>query len=131
MPSFGPILVWLNAGLFFFYGLLFVVAPEVVATAITEGAPQTSAAKIDFRATYGGMTVAVGLLLAALARDPALHRVGLRGVLVLMLCMAGGRTIGIVTEGGPNVWMWLFLAGELAVAAAAFAILRAGPPEPS
>ena len=131
MASFGPILIWLNAAFFVFYGLLFVVAPEIVATTITEGAPQTPPARIDFRATYGGMTIAVGLLLAAFARDPALHRVGLRGVLVVMLCMAGARTIGIVTDGGPNAWMWLFLAGELAVAVAAFATLRAGAPEPS
>lgn len=131
MASFGSILIWLNAGFFVLYGLLFVIAPEPVATAITEGAPQTPPAKIDFRATYGGMTIAVGLLLATFARDPALHRAGLRGVLVVMLCMAGGRTIGILTEGGPNVWMWLFLAGELAVAAAAWVALRTDTPEPA
>lgn len=59
------------------------------------------------------------------------HSAGLRGVLVVMLCMAGGRTIGILREGAPNVSMWLFLAGELAVAAAASVTLRAGSPEPS
>ena len=124
MSSFGPTLVWLNAGFFVVYGLLFAGAPETVATFVTDGAPQSSSSRIDFRASYGGLQIAVGLVLAALAREPALQATGLRAVLVIMLCMATTRTIGIAIEGDPNVWMWLFLGGELAVAAAAFAALR-------
>ena len=128
MSSFGPTLIWLNAGFFALYGLGFVLAPELLATTITEGAPQTSSAMIDFRATYGGMSIAVGLVLAALARDPSTHRLGLRAVAATMLCMASGRTVGIVLDGDPNVWMWIYLAGELAVAAAAVAALRGDAP---
>ena len=124
MASFGPTLLWLNVAFFVVYGLLFVFVPELVATTITGSAPQGSSSMIDFRATYGGMTIAVGLVLAALARDPALHATGLNSVLVVMLCMATGRTFGIVLDGDPNGWMWLFLAGELATAAAAFLSLR-------
>ena len=114
----------MNVGFFVIYGALFVIAPEVVATTITGGAPQTPSGMIDFRATYGGMSIAVGLLLAMFARDPSLHALGLRGVGLAMLCMASGRTVGIVLDGNPNAWMWIYLAGEIAVAIAAFSALR-------
>jgi hypothetical protein len=58
-------LIWLNAGIFVIYGLAFIVAPKAVAIFFTGGSPSTPAAMTDFRATYGGMTVVVGLLLAA------------------------------------------------------------------
>ncbi|MEM9177033.1 MAG: DUF4345 domain-containing protein [Myxococcota bacterium] len=126
MSSFGPILIRLNAGFFVVYGLLFVFVPEPLATTITGGAPSTASGMIDLRATYGGMSIAVGWMLAAFARDEALHATGLRAVAATLLCMAGGRTVGIVVDGNPNTWMWIYLAAEIAVAAAALVALRAG-----
>ncbi len=120
-------LIWLNAGVFVVYGLACVIAPETVATFFTDGSPSTSSAMIDFRATYGGVSIAVGLLLASLARDQSTHTAGLRALAPVMLCMAAGRTVGIVADGDPNAWMFVFLAVELGVAAWAFALLRSRP----
>jgi hypothetical protein len=58
--SLGSVLIRLNAAFFVVYGLAFVLAPEAVGRAITGSAPDTSSGVIDMRATYGGMTVAVG-----------------------------------------------------------------------
>lgn len=69
--NLGSVLIRLNAAFFVVYGLAFVVAPEAVGRAITGSAPGTPSGVIDMRATYGGMTVAVGLALALQAARSA------------------------------------------------------------
>ena len=73
------------------------------------------------RATYGGMSIAVGVLLLLLSRsDP---RPGLVGVLVAMLCMAVTRTWGILIDGAGNNFMYVYLVLELVVALTAGALI--------
>ena len=54
-------IVVLAAGFFLLYGLAFSIAPAAVALFVTSSAPTGASALVDFRATYGGMTLAVGV----------------------------------------------------------------------
>ena len=65
------ILVWLNALFFLAYGALFILAPGWAAALVTDTRPGSASGLIDMRATYGGMSLAVGLLFALLARNPS------------------------------------------------------------
>ena len=109
-------LIWLNAIVFVAYGAGFAVAPEALAIWVTGSAPGTPSGLIDLRATYGGMSIGLGLFFALTARDPSRHRLGLQAVLVVMVCMAGTRLLGITLDGTPNSKMWIYLALEILVA---------------
>jgi len=84
----------------------------------------TSSGVIDIRATYGGMSVGVGMVLYLLARDDATLNIGLIAVFILVFGMACGRTIGMIVDGDPNNLMYLYLILELTVSALALLLLR-------
>ena len=115
------LIVIITAAVFAIFGLAFILLPEVLSQAITGAVPTTASGLIDMRATYGGMSLAVGLILFMLARSDV--RMGLITVLLLMLGMAGGRTYGILVDGSPNIMMVLFLALELGLAMVAAVLL--------
>jgi len=122
--SMEMIVVRLNALVFLLYGIGFLVLPETLSRFVADTAPQTVSGIVDMRATYGGMSVAVGALLLVLAFRPETVRTGLLGVLLLMLCMAGGRILGMLLEGAGNPVMWIYLALELVMAAVALGLMR-------
>jgi Domain of unknown function (DUF4345) len=113
--SLGLLLIRLNAAFFVVYGLAFVFFPETLGRAITGSAPDTSSGVIDMRATYGGMTVAVGLALAWLGRSESKEAFGLYSIALVMLCMASSRLVGIVCDGDANSIMYAYLAAEVVV----------------
>jgi hypothetical protein len=117
-------LIWLNAAFFVVYGLAFVVSPEALGSAITGSSPGTPSGVIDMRATYGGMTVAVGLALAWLGRSESTKTLGLYSIALVMFCMASSRIVGIVSDGDANSIMYAYLAGELVVLALALGMAR-------
>ena len=84
----------------------------------------SSSGLIDIRATYGGMSLAVGIILYLLATGKDTLKIGLISVSVLMLAMAMGRIIGIGLDGTPNIYMYIYLALELAVGILALLLLR-------
>lgn len=112
--QFARILIYLNAAFFVIYGLMFGVSPGDFAQALTGSAPDTVSAQVDFRATYGGMTLAVGVILWMLGQKGQL-RLGLWAVAILMACMASGRLLGILIDGIPNTLMFVYLAAEVVV----------------
>ena len=69
---------------------------------VTGAAPSAGPALTDMRATYGGMSIGLGVLFALAARSSAGQRLGLAGVLAVMLGMATTRALGIVFDGDPN-----------------------------
>jgi hypothetical protein len=111
----GSILIWLIAAFFVLYGLAFVIAPEALGRAITGSAPATASGIIDMRATYGGMTIAVGLVLALLGRFESTRKLGLYSIALVMFCMAAARIVGLIADGGGNSMMYLYLAVEIVV----------------
>jgi hypothetical protein len=57
--------IFLAAIFFVLYGIAFSILPAEMSVLVTGSKPQGPSALVDFRATYGGMTVAVGATAAA------------------------------------------------------------------
>lgn len=113
----------LNALVFVLYGLSFVFIPEKMSHFVTGGIPATSSGMIDLRATYGGMSLAIGVLLFIFANRRDLASIGLVTVVAIMLGMAGGRLIGMIIDGDANQVMYVYLALELVMAVLAGALI--------
>ena len=111
--NFKTTLIWINALVFIAYGLGFVFFPSTLGLLVTGSAPSTSSGVIDMRATYGGMTLGLGVLFGLLARDPRTVRLGVWGIIVVMICIAGGRVFGMIQDGTPNSIMYIYLAAEI------------------
>jgi len=114
--KFQTTLVWINSVVFFLYGLSFIFLPEALANLVTNTVPGGSSGLIDMRATYGGMSLGLGVLLGILANNPSFVRVGLWGVLSIMVGMASARLLGIFVDGTPNSTMYVYLASEILMA---------------
>lgn len=125
--SLATTLIGLNALVFGAFGVLYSLVPEAASRFATDGAPTTASGLIDLRATYGGMSLAIGAFLAMTARQSELHGLGLRSVAVIMGCMATTRMLGMALDGSPNAIMWVYLGTELLVLGAALWALRAEP----
>lgn len=111
--------VVLVSGLIFLaYGIAFILAPEATAMMVTGESPQTTTGMIDMRATYGGLSTAVGVVLLMMGVSRTGPKQGLVTMLLVMLGMAGGRFYGIVTDGSPGLSMYFYLIFEVAVAVA-------------
>jgi hypothetical protein len=114
--KFGRILLLLGGGLFAFYGLLFSIAPVELAGLVTGHAPSLPSAVIDMRATYGGMSIALGIIFLLLARKEATIRIGVVGLFLVMVCMAATRLVGIAVDGDANAVMYAYLGLEVVAA---------------
>ena len=120
----GKTLVWINCGLFAGFGLGFVFAPEYLAALVTGAAPATPSAVTDMRATYGGMALGLAVIFGLGARKDANVLVGVQGVLAVMVALAGARSLGMLLDGGPNIFMFVLLMAEVLMAVLAFLALR-------
>ena len=124
--KFGSTLVWVNCWLFVGFGLGFVFAPDTLATLITGAAPATPSAMTDMRATYGGMALGLALIFGLCARNEGSVRLGVQGVLAVMVALAVARTLGILLDGAPNTFMFVLLLAEIVMAfLASFALRQA------
>ena len=120
------IVIWLAGGFFVLYGMAFSIAPSLMANVTTGSIPSTVSGLVDFRSTYGGMTVAVGVMIFYLARYASpLH--GLRMTYVVLLGMATTRVVGFMVDGATNELMYLYLAAELVGAGLAMFAARSEP----
>lgn len=104
--------IFLAVGFFLLYGLAFSIMPANMALVVTGSEPEGISALVDFRATYGGMTIAVGLALYYLHSIRQV-RACLAVVVIVLLSMAATRTIGLFVHGSGNFFMHLYLALEL------------------
>ena len=117
MIKMAKFLIYATAVFFLLYGLGFIFFPSEMAIVITDTSPASASAMIDFRATYGGAQLAIGLLLLLVVKVRNDIDLALTMVALLLLSMAIGRAIGIVIDGDPNLIMYAYLAAELAVGA--------------
>lgn len=81
---------------------------------------------IDLRVTYGGMSVSVGILLVSFLRSEERLAEGLRAVAVILGGLATARTVGIVMDGDPNGFRWVYLMLKVLGVTIGFALLRGG-----
>lgn len=124
--NIGSVVLIINAAVFSLYGVSFVLAPELMSQLVTGGVPATSSGVIDMRATYGGMSMAVGTALFLFGVRRELTSTGLFLVLAVMLGMAGGRLVGIFLDGAANQFMYGYLALEFSMAAVAGTLILRG-----
>lgn len=115
------------AAIFFFYGLLCAFFPSEAFYYVTAAEITTSSGIVDLRATYGGMSLGVGLLLYTLSRDDSTLKAALLGVLFVMTGMAATRLLGMVVSGPANAIMYLYLMLEIAAMLAAWYLLKKLP----
>jgi len=113
--KFAKVLVILTAIIFIGYGILFMFSPINMLRWVAESEVTSSSAVIDIRATYGGMSLAVGFILFMLSRRSQTLGLGLASTFVLMLGMAIGRSIGILLDQDANNMMYIYLGLELSV----------------
>ena len=112
-----------TAAIFLVYGLLFFVVPLEAFQFVVDGTVTSSSAITDLRATYGGMSVGVGIILTMLGMNQQTLKMGLIAVLVLMLGMAFGRLVGIILDGDTNNYMYIYLALEIAASCVSLVLL--------
>jgi len=118
------LLVLLTAAIFLIYGALFILFPIQIFELVANGAVTSTSGVIDMRATCGGMSVAVGIILFLLAKSEETIKVGLMSVFLLMACMAIGRVVGILVDQNPNIMMYVYLALEVLIAVLSAFLLK-------
>ncbi|GAA4886632.1 DUF4345 domain-containing protein [Ferrimonas pelagia] len=118
------LLIALVGGLFLLYGLAYILAPTSMMFWTTGDGLDTASARIDTRATYGGLFCAVGVALLGLSRDQNHQGFGLIFVATVLFGMAIGRSFGLLLDGTGNLLMWLFVGLELGGGALALWLLR-------
>lgn len=109
---------------FIFYGLGFIVFPISLFEHLTGFALINGPASIDVRATYGGLSVAMGFMIFWVYKQPNGLRYALGFIVVAMLMMAFGRLVGFVVDGNPNSMMQIYLLMELGSAMLAVFLAR-------
>jgi len=112
---FGKLLCIVNALIFIIYGLFYIFVPAEISFYVTESIPTTVSGLIDMRATYGGMAVAVGLVLGYLSLKNETLPTAILILLVYMLAMAAGRVLGLVVDGAANNKMYYYLISEIII----------------
>lgn len=117
------LLIILTASIFALYGVLFILFPVALFEFATDSVLTGNTAVIDVRATYGGMSLAAGIILFLLSQSTETIRLGLLSVLLLMSGMAFGRIVGIVVDQQANTIMYIYLALELIAASLAAFLL--------
>ncbi|MRX28157.1 DUF4345 domain-containing protein [Kangiella sp. HZ709] len=118
-------IIWINALIFVVYGIIFLLIPVESSNWVIDTSPSTTSGLIDMRATYGGLTIAVGIIFYLLASQEATLRLGLISVIVALVSMAVTRFIGIIVDGNPNPTMLIYLVLEIVFAVVGlFAFIR-------
>lgn len=105
-------IVAFNAIIFGLVGFLFLFLPAQMSEFITGSIPITASGLMDMRATYGGVTLSIGIILHTLNRDAYTRRHGLIVLLTVLSGMALGRIVGMLIDGPANTIMYVFLAYE-------------------
>ena len=120
--NIGKTLVFVNGVLFVGFGLGFIIAPGFFLKLFTDTTLSLPSAVIDVRATYGGLGLGVGVWLLLCFKDNV--RLGLLGSLVVLASIILGRTIGLIVDGNPNIFMFVFLGAEMVFFLAALYALK-------
>jgi nitrate reductase gamma subunit len=83
------------------FGFLYLFTPDLLtdATGFGDLAPE---AVTDVRATYGGLQLALGLFFMWSSRDSDRYRNALTLAVIMFVCIAGSRTIGLLIDREPT-----------------------------
>lgn len=114
------------AVVFIVIGMGFLVVPVEWASLVEISLP-TAMARTDFRATYGGFDLAMGVYLGLCALRTEWIRPGVVALGLAAAGFGGGRLLGILVEGTASPLMLSFAVIETASALLAFYVLRRLP----
>ena len=115
--------IYFAAAFFIFYGLAFSLFPADMGLLVTEVAPQNISAMVDFRATYGGMTIAIGIAFIYLHAIKQFHA-SLAIISFVLILMAVTRAMGLVLDGQGNSIMYVYLVLEVLGSGVAIAAMQ-------
>ncbi len=118
MQTFARVLLWISGLGMLGFGLAFLWAPLATMAAaglVLEGA----LASTELRAFYGGLEVALGLLMIACAMRPGRLRDGLVLSLAIYGSIGLARLSGMLISGADTPFLRFALATELGLALAA------------
>lgn len=105
------------------FGVVMICTPLEVAE-VLHRPPTSQPAMINLRASWGGTVLGLGGFIAWL---PALRPWARTGLGLLGWVMAGvgaARAVGFIVDGGPDFRQWIWLIGEIAIAATCAVLLR-------
>ena len=114
------------AVVFIALGIGFLVVPVQWALVVQIFIP-TAMARTDFRATYGGFEIGMGVFLGACAMRPDWLRPGLVALALVAAGFGTGRLVGILVEGTASAFMLAFLILEWAITLVTVLVLRRLP----
>ncbi|MFD2166343.1 DUF4345 family protein [Thalassotalea euphylliae] len=121
--NLGKFVIYLAGSFFLLYGLAFSIMPDTMSLLVTGSTPPEGSASIDFRATYGGLQLALGLAIFYL-NGIGQTNASLFIVALVLISMAFTRTLGFFVESSGNLYMYLFLTLEVLGSALALFALR-------
>lgn len=106
------------------FGVVYVVAPDVMLERIGSFPDLGPEATTDVRATYGGLQIALGIVVLWCAGSPDRRATGLLVAAVTMGSLAVSRTIGLLVDREPTIEMTGAAALEAAWCLLAVLLLR-------
>jgi hypothetical protein len=110
-------LIWLPFGVYCFFQPGFLAEAAGVAASTPTGLT-------DMRATYGGLTTAIGAVALAGALRPAATRYGLVMLAAACAGLGGARLLGVALDGNVTAWTGQALVLELGTVALGAWLLR-------
>ncbi|MBL1417877.1 MAG: DUF4345 family protein [Moritella sp.] len=114
------------AAVFIIYGVIGFLEP-VSSVANMGIIIDNNHAKIEVRATYGGLLVGLGVLFAYSASRDSSVRFGLVAIICILTTVGLSRLYGIIVDGDNETIQWDFLIMELVGAVIAALILFLHP----
>ncbi|MGF1748535.1 DUF4345 family protein [Vibrio cionasavignyae] len=118
------LMVWFTIIVFIIFGVLFVVAPSVMFERVTDAEITSTSGMIDISAMYGGLSIAVGVILAKLVWATDTLRTAVLAATWIASLMALTRWLAIAVVQSPNDTMWVFFFMEAVFAVWGMLILR-------
>jgi hypothetical protein len=106
------------------FGVAFVMSPAEMAGVVGLAA-ETPSALTEVRAMYGGLEIALGVVLLTMLRGATAQIVGLRVAAFAFGGLALGRLTGLVVDGFWQPFTWLLMAVEILSAGLCVWALRA------
>jgi len=118
----GKIILFIVAIVSITFGLSFIFAPHMFFEMYTGATLATTSAATDIRTTYGGFSLGFGLFLLYCSQNNL--RIGLLAALLALTTITSARIFGIVIDGSPNTYMFIFLGMEAVSLALVFLAWR-------
>ena len=118
------LMVWFTIIVFVIFGVLFVASPSVMFERVTDAEITSASGRIDISAMYGGLSIAIGVILAKLVLKHDTLRMAVLAATWVAGLMAITRGLAIVVVQNPNETMWLYFSTEVVFTIWGILILR-------